>query len=97
MVRMARYDTLRSDQLKHLGIQVFHPERFWFAAKADLAWLTTDPYVEDRKQRYTDRDISDGRRLAKLSRSSGRSGVSISLGPARPWWVSQLLPRGLQK
>lgn len=48
--------TSRSDEQKNIRIQVSHPERFWFAAKADLAWLTTDPDVEDQKQRHADRD-----------------------------------------
>lgn len=45
-----------SDQVKPIRVRVSHPERFWFAIKDDLAWLTTDPDVEDQKQRHADRD-----------------------------------------
>lgn len=38
-----------------LTLYVPHPERWWFARRADMPWLT-DPHEDDRRVRHQDRD-----------------------------------------
>lgn len=41
--------------MQSMTVYVEHPERQWLASKSDLAWLT-DPDVDDKRIRWSDRD-----------------------------------------
>lgn len=53
-------------------LHVHHPERWWFAARDDLPWLT-DPHQDDNNERHPDREQRDWAAIVRVVEAVARA------------------------